>query len=698
MNREQAPADNPYVWDPSTDFEPVEDLDEATARAQAERLREAVRYHDYRYYVQADPVIADRTYDALFDRLAALETAFDLATPDSPTQRVGGEPVDHLETVAHVAPMRSMDAADEPEEVRDFDDRIRRALADTDWEGEVAYFCEPKFDGLSVEVVYEDGEFVRAATRGDGEEGDDVSDQVRTIPTVPLRLRGDYPERLAVRGEVHMPRDAFQAYNRERVEAGEEPFANPRNAAAGTLRQLDPSVVAERPLAVFFFGVLASSRDLPTHATVYEQFPEWGLRVSELPELVEDCEAAIDYRDAMLDRRDDLAFEIDGVVIKLNDRDACERLGHTARAPRWAVAYKFPARKEETTIRDVVVQVGRTGRLTPVALLDPVEVGGVTVSRATLHNPEEIARLDANVGDEVRIKRAGDVIPKVEGVVEKGSEGHFELPETCPVCDNPVEREGPLAYCTGGLACDAQRERAVEHYASRQALDIEGLGEERIEQLLEAGLVETIPDLYELDQADLADLEGWGERSATKLLDEIEATREPPLAAFLTGLGIPEVGDTTAATLARAFGTFDAVRDAGEEALRDVEDVGPAVASEIRAFFANEDNAAVIDRLLAHVDPQSAETELGDELDGLTVVFTGRLELGSRSEAENLVERHGGNATGSVSGNTDYLVVGENPGQSKREDAAEHDVATIDETAFHEVLADRGVDVSQAVD
>jgi DNA ligase (NAD+) len=683
---EQRPGDNPYVEAPDTDFAPAAELNEEQAREQAELLREAIRYHDHRYYVEADPVVGDRTYDALFARLRELEEAFDLDREGSPTQRVGGEPVDELDTVEHVAPMLSVDQSGDAADVRAFDERVRGEV------GEVEYFCEPKFDGLSVEVVYEDGRYERAATRGDGEVGDDVTAQVRTIPSVPERLRGEYPDRLAVRGEVYMPREAFQEYNRERVERGEDPFANPRNAAAGTLRQLDPTVVADRPLAVFFFSVLASTADFATSAGVYERLPAWGLRTTDRAELVSDVEAAIDYRDRLLAARDELDFEVDGVVLKVNDRAACERLGTTSRAPRWAFAYKFPARSGETTVRDIVVQVGRTGRLTPVALLDPVEVSGVEVSRASLHNPEEIRRLGVGVGDEVRVERAGDVIPDVVEVLDGGN-GHFEFPETCPACGSPVEREGPLAFCTGGLACPAQLERAVEYYASREALDIEGLGEKAVEQLVDAGLVESLPDLYELTVGDLQELEGWGETSAENLVREIAATTEPALADFLTALGIPEVGDTTARALARAFGTFGALREASEDELRDVEDIGPTVAAEIRDFFDSERNAAVIDGLLEHVDPRPADTGDGEALAGETFVFTGALERFTRSDAQELVERHGGSATGSVSGNTDYLVVGEDPGRTKQEDAEAEGVPQLDEAAFLELLAERGVEV-----
>jgi len=690
--RDGPPADNPYVEDPPTDFVPVEDLDPDAAREQAADLREAIRYHDHRYYVENDPVIDDRVYDALFSRLQALERAFDLDTTGSPTQRIGGEPLDELESVDHVAPMRSIDASGEADDVRAFDERVRNRLAEAGYDGDLAYVCEPKFDGLAVEVVYEDGRYQRAATRGDGETGEDVTANVRTIGAVPQRLRGDHPDWLAVRGEVYMPKDAFRDLNHERVERGEDAFANPRNAAAGTLRQLDPSVTAERPLAAFFFGILDASERPGSNWEQLRAFPEWGLPVSGHGERVADIEAAIDYRDRLLDARDDLNYEIDGVVVKVDDREACDLLGATARAPRWAFAYKFPPRRERTTVTDIAVQVGRTGRLTPVALLDPVAVGGVTVSRASLHNPSEVAALNVNVGDVVAVERAGDVIPEVTEVVEKRSEGHFEFPETCPVCDSPVERDGPMAFCTGGLACDAQLERAIEHYASRTGLDIEGLGPERLDRLMTAGLVERLPDLYGLDADDLADLEGWGERSAESLLAELDAATEPPLDDFLAAIGVPEVGETTASALARHFGTLDAVMDADEDELREVDDVGETVAAEIRGFFDAEGNRSVIERLReAGVEPQPVETGGDDELDGLTFVFTGSLDGYTRGEAQDLVEAHGGSATSSVSGNTDYLVVGANPGTTKREDADENDVPEIDEDEFEGLLEDRGV-------
>ena len=709
MTDHDAP-DNPYVRDSDTDFAPVADLDASDAEEQAAVLREAIRYHDYRYYVENDPVIADRTYDRLFERLRALEDTFDLRTEDSPTRRVGGPPLDELETVEHVVPMLSIDSGGDPADVRNFDRRVRRAV------GDVRYVCEPKFDGLSVAVVYEDGRLVRAATRGDGTEGEDVTENVRTIPSVPQRLRGDHPDYLVVRGEVYMPREAFHAFNRERVEEGKGPFANPRNAAAGTLRQLDPSVTAERPLDCYFYDVLAAGQSeaateetdasrgaphvegLETHAAEHAVLPEWGLRVEDdWFEIADDVEDAIVFRDEMLEAREDLPFEVDGVVLKVDDREQCATLGTTARHYRWAYAYKFPARSEETTIVDVVVQVGRTGRLTPVALLEPVDVGGVTVSRASLHNQSEIEAMGVGVGDEVRIERAGDVIPYVAEVVESESEEHFEMPEECPVCGSPVARDGPLHYCTGGLQCPAQLVRAVSYFAGDDGLDIEGLGDQTAEILVEKGLVEDdVADLFDLTEKDLLSLDGWGEKSAENLLAEIQGASDPDLGTFLAAIGIPEVGPTVAQDIAHHFGDLDAVMDADESDLREIEGIGPAVAERVTDFFANERNRRVVARLRDRgVEPESVEPDTGNELAGLTFVFTGSIEGYTREELETLVELHGANATGSVSGNTDYLVVGANPGQTKRDDAAENDVPTLDPEAFFALLAEHGVEADQ---
>ena len=742
------PAENPYLREPPTDFEPAASLSRSAAERQVSRLRAAIREHDYRYYVEGDPLIADRVYDRLFDRLQTLEAEFDLVEGDSPTQRVGGEPVEALDSVEHAAPMLSIAQSGAADDVREFDERVGRQLREAGFDpDDIAYVCEPKFDGISLELVYENGRLDRAATRGDGYTGDDVTAQARRIRAIPQRLRGEPPDTLAVRGEVFMPKDGFRELNAERVERDQEPFANPRNATAGTIRQLDPTVVADRPLDCFVYDIMASevaadavsssgdasvtdpesnasatgpetnanvadpaagppidpatnanaadpAIDHPeTHWAELEALEAWGFHVDDRAERVADIEAAIEYRESLLAERDALNYEIDGVVIKIDDTAAADALGHTARETRAAFAYKFPARTEVTTITDIVVQVGRTGRLTPVALLDPVQVGGVTVSRATLHNPGEIESLGVDVGDTVRVLRAGDVIPYIEEVVEADGEGSFSFPPTCPSCGSFVERDGPLAFCPGGLGCPAQLERTIEHYVSRAALDIEGLGPERITQLRDAGLLDSLADLYELEREALVELEGWGERSADALLGEIDDAREPPLDAFLTGLSIPEVGGATASALAREFGSLEALAAADTADLEAVDDVGPVVAGAIRQFFETPDNRAALDALrAAGVEPQSADTDAGsDALSGRTFVFTGSLSA-PRSDAQALVERHGANATGSVSGNTDYLVVGENPGQRKRDDAAANDVPVLDENDFADLLADHDIE------
>ena len=701
-----APADNPYVSEPDTEFTPAADLDPAAAREQAAALREALRYHDYRYYVRNDPVVGDRTYDRLFGRLEALEAEFGLATDTSPTQRVGAEPLDELDSVEHVAPLLSLDSSGDADDIRSFTDRVARE-ADRD---DLAYVCEPKFDGLSVAVTYVDGEYERAATRGDGETGEDITENVRTIDSVPLKLRGDPPAFLVVRGEVYMPRDAFQAHNRERVERGDDPFANPRNAAAGTLRQLDPSVTAERPLDCFFYDVLAAGSErlaavepsrggldigLDSNWAEHAQLPDWGLKVDREAERVGDVDAAIDYRDRLGERREDLNYEIDGVVVKLDDRATCLDLGTTARHYRWAYAYKFPAREEVTTIAGVTVQVGRTGRLTPVALLDPVDVGGVTVSRASLHNREEIAAMGVGVGDAVRVQRAGDVIPYVAAVVDERSDGHFAFPESCPRCGSAVEFDGPNAFCTGGLTCPAQLVRSVEYFTD--VLDVEGVGEAAAEQFVDAGVVEaSVADLFDQSVEDLAALDGWGKTSAENLLAELDAARNPPLGEFLAALGIPEVGPTVADDVAREFETLDAVLEADEVAFERVDGVGTVVAGHLAEFFENDRNRDVVARLrddarLGEPESPDVEGDGGAQLAGLTFVFTGSVEDWTRSELQALVERHGASATGSVSGNTDYLVVGDRPGQSKRDAADANGVSEVAPSDFFALLADRGV-------
>jgi DNA ligase (NAD+) len=686
---------------PDVETKPDIDVDaidsEGEASEAAEALRAALRHHNYRYYVLDDPVVSDAEYDRMLQQLQALEDEHpDLQTPDSPTQQVGGEPRDALGTVRHPTPMRSLKAVYDTDAVRAFDETCRTEL-DTD---PVAYVAEPKFDGLAVELIYEDGQLVQASTRGDGQTGEEITANVKTIKSVPLRLRDDarpVPDRLVVRGEAYMRKDAFNAFNQERLDAGKEPFANPRNAAAGSLRQLDPTVTARRPLQIFFYEVApGEARDFDTHSDALQALPEWGLRVCD--DHLRRCDgidAAIDHHAALADARDDLPYEIDGVVIKVDDLRAHETLGMRDRDPRWAVAYKFEPRRSTTSITDIHVQVGRTGRITPVAALEPVHIGGVEVSRASLHNQNEIDRKDIRIGDTVLVERAGDVIPYVVKAIadeRDGSEESYHLPDTCPACGAEIvlSDDRKQAFCTGGMTCPAQIRERLTHFASREAMDIEGLGEKRAEQLVNAGLVERISDLYALEKDDLVDLERVAETSAQNLLDEIEASLERDLDRFIYALGIPLVGAATARALAQQYATLDALMGAPETALRNIADIGPEVAHSIVAYFGDADNRAVIDALReAGLTLHNPYAEAEQPLEGLTVVFTGRLDRWTRDEAKRLVERLGGRAASSVSGETDYVVAGPGAGQ-KRDQADAHDVPVLDEGAFRELLDERG--------
>lgn len=683
---------NPYKKSPETDFDDVDELSEEEAAEQVELLREAIDFHDYRYYVKSDPVISDGAYDELFARLEDLEDAFpDLQSPNSPTRRVGGEPVDELPDVEHVAPMLSLQAAMEEDSVVDFDETVRNELDGAD----VAYVVEPKFDGLSVEVVYEDGQFQRAVTRGDGEVGDDITENARTVRSLPLRLQadGEVPDSLAVRGEIYMTKSGFRQLNKERIERGEDAFANPRNAAAGTIRQLDPSIVAERPLAIFFYEVLAiSGREIESYWEVRQTFPEWGLRVDEYGERCEDVEAVRAFHEKLEDRRDELDYEIDGIVIKVDRFDQREELGTRTRNPKWAIAWKFAPKKEVTTLEDIVVQVGRTGKLTPVALLSPVDVGGVTVSRATLHNVEQIEKLGIHIGDRVRIQRAGDVIPEVVEQVEAAGDGEaFQMPGECPACGSEVVREGPNHFCSNHLGCPAQLRRGIEHYASREGMDIEGLGEETVAELVDREMARTLADLYELDADDLLELEGFAEKKATNLYEAIQAAKSARLDRFIYALGIRHVGQHYARLLARHFGSLDALREAGPEDLEKIDGLGPEIASSVASFFERSETQKLLDELLDHgIDVEEMPTGQGEELplDGKRFVFTGALESFTRDEAERKVADLGGRATSSVSGETDFLVVGEDPG-SKLDDARDEGAEILDEDDFLELVGDK---------
>jgi DNA ligase (NAD+) len=672
-------------------------LGSGEASDEIERLRAEIRHHDYLYHVEARPQVADEEYDRLFRRLKALEEAHpDLITADSPTQRVGAEAQGELETLAHTAPMLSLDSTQEEAEARRFDERVRKGV-----DGPVAYLLEPKLDGASIELVYERGVLARAVTRGNGTQGEGVTENIKTIPSVPLRLREvdrPAPAMLAVRGEVLMYISEFERFNEKLLAMGEEPYASPRNSAAGAIRQLDPRVTAQRRLECLAYDILAARgvsfrRD---HEGV-EALRQWGFKVPEEVAVVDTIEDVIAYHGWWAERRDHLDYEIDGVVVKLNDVDARADMGTTSHHPRWALAYKFEPRKEITRVERIAVYVGRTGVLTPVALLLPVQVGGVTISRASLHNREEVKRKDVRVGDLVRIQRAGDVIPQVvERVEEPGLKRgkRFVMPDECPACGTPVEERGPFTACPNRFGCPAQLIGRICHFASRGALDIAGMGEETAKLFVERGLVRELGDLYTLRTEALVELPGFAQKSAANLVAAIDRCRRPELSRFLHGLGIPEVGATVARDLALHFRDLALLRAATEEELEAVPGVGPVMSAAIRAFFEQEQNRRAIDHILEQgVEPVAPAGPASTALAGKKFVFTGGLAGLSRGHAKKMVEEAGARVVGSVSKETDYVVVGDDPG-SKYEKAVELGVATLDEAAFVALLRDAGVEVA----
>jgi DNA ligase (NAD+) len=673
----------------------------AEQRKRAEELREEIRQHNYRYYVLNEPSIPDAEYDRLMRELEALEQEYPaLQDPDSPTQRVGTTPVSEFGEVRHGVPMLSLANAFAEEELRDFHRRvIDRLELDEEQGEELVYHAEPKMDGVAVSMRYEGGRLVQAATRGDGTTGEDITHNVRTIRSVPLRLRGSgYPNVIEIRGEVFMPKEGFEAFNREAAKEGEKTFVNPRNAASGSLRQLDPRITARRPLEIFVYGVGEySGGELPERQSgILERLRDWGHRTCPETATVRGVEGCLRYYGQIAEKRDSLPYEIDGVVYKVDRLDQQRELGYVSRAPRWAIAHKFAAQEELTVVRDVEFQVGRTGAVTPVARLEPVFVGGVTVSNVTLHNMDEIARKDVRIGDTVIVRRAGDVIPEIVSVVKERRPKNarkVSLPEHCPVCGSAVERpEGEaVARCSGGLICAAQRKEALRHFASRRAMDIDGLGEKIIEQLVEADKVESPDDLYRLGAEELAELERMGEKSAENLVAALEKSKETTLDRFLYALGIREVGEATATNLARHFGDLDALMDADQEALEAVPDVGPVVAVHIQAFFAEDRNREVIRALQKlgvtwpKIEATGAVADSGP-FAGKTVVLTGTLQSMTRDEAKDRVRGAGGKVTGSVSKKTDFVVAGENAG-SKLEKAQSLGIEVIDEERFAELLS-----------
>ncbi len=660
------------------------------------RLRDEIRRHDLLYHVDARPEISDAAYDALFRELRALEGAHpDLVTADSPTQRVGAEAQGDLAMVVHTAPMLSLDSTQDETDVRRFDERVRKAV-----EGPVSYLLEPKLDGASIELVYERGVLTRAVTRGNGTQGEGVTENIRTLASVPRRLsdaKRPVPALLAVRGEVMMYISEFEAFNERLVAQGEEPYASPRNSAAGAVRQLDPKVTAERRLECFAYDVLAIQgaafrRDDEGVAALRD----WGFSVPDDIEVVDSLEGVLEYHRRWAAVRDDLDYEIDGIVVKLNDVDHRADMGMTSHHPRWAIAYKFEPRKEVTRVERIVVSVGRTGVLTPVALLLPVQVGGVTISRASLHNREEVKRKDVREGDLVRIQRAGDVIPQVvERVEEEGRRRGeaFVMPAVCPACGTEVEERGPFTACPNRFGCPAQLMGRIGHFGSRNALDIAGLGEETARLLIERGLVREMADLFNLRPEALVELPGFAAKSATNLVDGIQRCLTPDLSRFLYALGIPEVGVTVARDLAMHFRDVGALRSATAEELQAVPGVGPVMSETIVAFFAQEQNRHAIDAILARgVEPVAPKGPSATLLGGKKFVFTGGLVGLSRAHAKQLVEDAGARVVGSVSKETDYVVVGDDPG-SKYEKAVELGVTTLDEAAFVALLRDVGLEV-----
>lgn len=671
----------------------------AATRKHAESLRDRIRHHNYRYHALDDPEVPDAEYDRLMRELLALETDHpELVTTDSPTQRVGDTPVSGFGTVRHELPMLSLGNAFSEDELKDFNRRVLDRL-DLDSDAELMYAAEPKLDGAAVSLLYENGVLVQGATRGDGTTGEDITHNVRTIEAIPLRLLGKgFPRRLEVRGEVFMPKAGFKAYNEKARAAGEKTFVNPRNAAAGSLRQLDPKLTAERPLDMYAYSVgIADGGRLPErHSEIIDQLQEWGIKVCPDRRVVNGVDGCLKYHRNIGDRRDDLSYEIDGVVYKIDSLSMQGKLGFVSRAPRWAIAHKFPAQEEMTEVEGVEFQVGRTGAVTPVARLKPVFVGGVTVSNATLHNIDELHRKDVRVGDTVIVRRAGDVIPEVVSVIlnrRPSGTRRVQLPKKCPVCKSRVERvDGEtVARCTGGLFCAAQRAEALKHFVSRRALDIEGFGAKLIEQLVATDRLKTPADIFQLTRKELSELDRMGERSAENLVGSIEESKSTTLARFLFALGIREVGEATAAGIAAHFGNLAEVISATEDDLQRVQDVGPVVAARLRAFLSEKHNLEVIARLQkygvvwAEADPAQAHAD--GALMGKTFVITGTLPTMTRDEAKELIRSAGGKVTGSVSSKTDYLVAGEKAG-SKLIKAEKLEIAILDETALQNLVSD----------
>jgi DNA ligase (NAD+) len=668
-------------------------------RGEAERqigpLRQQLHSHNFRYYVLDDPAITDAEYDQLMRHLQELEKAYpDLITPDSPTQRVGAAPLEQFGTVLHSLPMLSLDNAFSASEVRDFDERLKRFLGQS---APIDYVAEPKIDGLAVELVYENGLLVQGSTRGDGIRGEEITQNLRTLKTVPLRLiaSGDVPapRRLEARGEVYMTKGDFQRLNARREEDGEPTFANPRNASAGALRQLDPRITAGRPLSIFCYGVgRVEGITFESHWDVLQSLSQWGFKINPLCQRCDGIEAALAYYERLRDQRDDLPYEIDGVVFKVDLRVLQEALGTRSRSPRWALAYKFAPKQAVTRIREIVVQVGRTGALTPVALLDPVQVAGVEVSRASLHNPDEVARKDARAGDWVVVQRAGDVIPEIVEVLKErrtGAESPFVMPTRCPICGSAVVRlEDEVVPRCVGLACPAKLKESIVHFASKGGMDIEGLGDKTVDQLVERGLVKDVGDLYSLTKDDLLKLERLADKSAGNLIAAIERSKQTTLPRLLYALGIRHVGEHVAEVLTRVYSGWQELQHTAYEELQGIHEIGPRIAQSLVTFFQDAGNRAVLEKLQrgglrVSTPPRTAEDQ---SMRGKTLVFTGELRTFTRAEAKRLVEGRGARVTSSVSRQTSYVVAGAEAG-SKLDQARKLGVTVLTEEEFKALLS-----------
>jgi len=668
----------------------MEEMVPETIKKRVEKLREEIEYHNYRYYVLDKPEISDAQYDRLMRELEKLEEQYpELRSPNSPTQRVGAPPLEAFEIVRHTLPMLSLANAFDEAETKDFDKRVKKFLGTTQ---DIEYIAEPKLDGLAVELVYEKGHFIVGSTRGDGVNGENITRNLRTVRTIPLQLirkEIPVPERLEVRGEVIMQMKRFQELNRRREEAGEPLFANPRNAAAGSVRQLDSKITARRPLEIYCYGVgEVRGRIFKSHWEILQAFPKWGLRINPHIQRCRSIDDVLQYYHEMSEKRESLPYEIDGIVIKVDRLDLQTRLGEIARSPRWALAFKFQPKQETTKILDIIVQVGRTGALTPVAVMEPVKVGGVEVSRATLHNQDEIDKKDVRIGDTVIIQRAGDVIPEVVQVISSkrnGTEKKFRMPSKCPVCGAEVIKEEAIHRCIG-LDCPAQLKGRIKHFASKRAMDIEGLGTKLTDQLVEKGLVKDVADIYYIKKEQLIALERMAEKSAQNIIDAIEKSKNKPLAKFLFALGIRHVGETTAEDLASHFLRLDDFFRLLEEDLMEVEGIGPEVAASVHQFFKDKKNKESIERLkkagVKVIEPKVKEK---GKLVGKTFVFTGTLKAFGRDEARNLVESLGGMTASGVSKKVDFVVIGEDPG-SKFDKAKKLGIKTLTEEEFMRII------------